>query len=372
VTGDPIPPEEFAAAVRGLDAERFASFVGALRAGTAEEVRVDPPVVTVGSEPTTRLLAVAADGAVPDDADADAVVLADGDPSEWDLPAVGPDALRRRLLYALPADEADAVAERCLGRPARSAGPDTDDGHPSPDGREAGFPGGILGGLAGRVGREGVAVVALVVLLVAGGAVALVGGGSGPDESETVEPISPDVVVPEDDRRSVAANGSDTPAAGTPLPAERPLPSGNASPETDLNGSDFDSDRYAGLEPTCNRSYLHVVQIQMNALRFNDNETNDGIRTVRRFASPQNREGVSYSELVRVVNSRSYDAMLTYDSVEYLPERTGEDSARVRVVTRENEVVTGRFLFRLSRQEGGEYDGCWMTDGVLASNAYPF
>jgi len=110
----------------------------------------------------------------------------------------------------------------------------------------------------------------------------------------------------------------------------------------------------------------------MNALRFNDNETNDGIRTVRRFASPQNREGVSYSELVRVVNSRSYDAMLTYDSVEYLPERTGEDSARVRVVTRENEVVTGRFLFRLSRQEGGEYDGCWMTDGVLASNAYPF
>ena len=120
--------------------------------------------------------------------------------------------------------------------------------------------------------------------------------------------------------------------------------------------------------PTCDRSSLLVVQIQMNALKYNNDTTNDGIRTVRRFASPRNRQTIAtVDEFVRTIRSPTYSPMLSYDSVRYTPVQESDDYAQVQVLTRENDTVTGQYYFRLRNVDGGEYDGCWMTDAVVAT-----
>ena len=179
------------------------------------------------------------------------------------------------------------------------------------------------------------------------------GAGTGPASGDDPGAVTPNRTG-ERNQGGREATPEELPAAETPTPTPREETAGSPG-----------ADRYADLEPTCNRSYLHVVQIQMNALKYNDNEKNDGIRTVRRFASPRNREAVgSLEQYVRIIESDTYAPMLTYDSAEYAPRRTGADTADVRVVTRENGNVTGRYVFRLGKQEDNEYDGCWMTEGV--------
>jgi hypothetical protein len=132
-------------------------------------------------------------------------------------------------------------------------------------------------------------------------------------------------------------------------------------------GIDGTRERNVAPEPTCTRSPLLVVQIQMNALKHNDNATNDGIRTVRRFASPRNRRVVgSFERLVSTVRSPTFAPMLTYESVRYAPGTVDERSALVNVTTYADGNATGRYAFFLSKQAGSTYDGCWMTDGVQA------
>jgi len=135
--------------------------------------------------------------------------------------------------------------------------------------------------------------------------------------------------------------------------------------------------RNTALSPTCERSALQVVQIQMNALRYNDNATNDGIRTLRAFASPENRQVVGpVGEYVELFETARYGPMLTYDTAEYSVPETADGTAAVEVVTREDGTVTGRYEFRLVRVGGGSattnsslgsVDDCWMTDAVTAS-----
>lgn len=138
-----------------------------------------------------------------------------------------------------------------------------------------------------------------------------------------------------------------------------------------------EAERNTALSPTCERSSLQVVQIQMNALRYNDNATNDGIRTLRAFASPENRELVgSTGEYVELFETPLYAPMLTYDTAQYSVPEIADGEATVEVVTRENGSVTGRYEFRLVRVGGGsgdtdsslgDVDDCWMTDAVAAS-----
>ena len=64
---EPIPPAEFSAALEALNRAAFASFVGELRAVTADEVDVDPPLVTVRTGETRTELLVGPCLARPDD-----------------------------------------------------------------------------------------------------------------------------------------------------------------------------------------------------------------------------------------------------------------------------------------------------------------
>ena len=127
--------------------------------------------------------------------------------------------------------------------------------------------------------------------------------------------------------------------------------------------------RYVGLHPTCNRPPGLVVKIQLGALRQNDATLNKGIRTVWRFASPGTRRSTGpYPQFVELLNSSRYRPMFEYTRAVYEPLEVENGTARQRVTLTTPSGSTATYEFRLSKQSGGEYDGCWMTDGVLRTD----
>ena len=369
---EPIPLAEFTAALESLDRAAFASFVGELRAVTADEVVVDPPLVTVRTGETRTELLVGAPDADPGiDPDAiDGIVTRVEEPSDVDADAtvITPSDLRQRLLWALRVDEAQALCDRTLGVPAYSTRYADSPPAPEPNARDPARQNPPQGeSPPSWVGRPVVLVGLLALLVLAAGAGAVYVAGAG--DSVTAVLGGEDAVT--DDTATDAeplGDGGDS----ANLTVVRTIDEGDGAGETDADaGSDqprvtASATRDVGLEPTCNRSYLHVVQIQMNALKYNNETTNDGIRTVRRFASPSNRRAVgSVSDYARLISDGSYAPMLSWDSVRYTPERVS-DTAWVEVITFENATETGRYEFRLStsRTDTERYEGCWMTESV--------
>ncbi|RAW45896.1 hypothetical protein DQW50_06710 [Halorubrum sp. 48-1-W] len=344
---------------------------------------------------------------------------------------VSSDDLRERLLYALPMADAESVCERFLGVPARSGSYDR-----RPVGRgSTGETDGTAGAAGNRVaegrtaddrltadrgtgsvstaqestvsssdprpdiaasrprqrdgdarrGRLAVAVVVVLLFATIAGAASLTdqslsdgvgdrldpdgepmpaSGGDTVDGSEGVGESSDSSSTDSTGSVDVGDSGTDTGVTDSGGPFAD-------SGETDRNGSA--AERATALEPTCERGPLHVVQIQMNALRYNDPATNDGIRTTRRFASPRNRQAVSTFEgFVEIFDGTSYAPMLSHDSVRYTPLGIDGDRATVRVVTYEDSSATGRYEFRLRKMNASDgsstgYDGCWMTDSVAVT-----
>ena len=365
-----------------------------------------------------------------DVADADAVVVGPTGPTGGIAAEVQtPDDLRRRLLYALPPDTAESVAAEWLGVPARAASyeqsagegagdapepasepggngsePRPPTGSPATTGERGWVPGETdqsradngpgdpdpstgtstpnrgpdrLGSTGGSrsMGSPSVAQTTLVVAVVA---VLLGGVGSvvyvaelSPDGdagafADTVA-VETDGLSESDIRRRSRGSIDESGAVTSPETTGTPPSAGGGTGMPSATDG-VEPNRNVRPVPTCNRSPLLVVQIQVNALQYNNNTTNDGIRTVRRFASPQNRQAIeTFDEFVRTIQNPLYNPLLSYDSVEYTPSQSSGDYAQIRVVTRENDSVTGQYYFRLRQVEGGQYDGCWMTDAVVRS-----
>ena len=342
-----------------------------------------------------------------------------------------PADLRRQLLYAASPEAAASIAEECLGVPARAAsyapeptpspGPDESvppaggdaDGNTPGSGSDSGSssgsgpPGeatapetrgtGVAGpaseddaddprpGSADRppsepadgsrapatLGAAGVAVVAVsvaMILAVAGGVVyaaEVAPDGDAGAFAAAAPAASTDGGLSEAEirRRSRAPIDDSGAITGTSTAS----PDGEASLRPLEGPNDTEANRNVRPVPTCERSFLAVVQLQMNALKYNNDTTNDGIRTVRRFASPQNRQTIrTFDEFARVIKSPTYSPMLSYDSAQFTPLQSSDDYAQVQVRTRENGNVTGQYYFRLRKAEGGDYDGCWTTDAVVS------
>ena len=454
MTGNnPITADAFATAVESLDRDAFAAFVGEVYGATADAVDVDGPRVTVSTDgrPTELLAVSAADEGVAADG-ADAVVVASesllDDAPGIDAEVVTPADLRERLLYAVPTAEANAITDRTLGLPVRSATYDPVPGHTHDAGDAAGGEddrGGDQGGApsatsesaaansppsartppdsersqprdrptdsgdavrgsgetattaapgdretaadradtgipAGRSDtgtptdwsypRRAVAVVAAVALLTAAVGAGFVAGTAGVGGPDGIAGIGGgEQSSPADSDAAGSTNDSDDEGDTTDDATNTA-----AITDGDLSG---DAARNTNLSPTCERSSLQVVQIQMNALRYNDNATNDGIRTLRAFASPENKEVVgSVEKYAELFDSPQYAPMLTYDTAQYSVPVIDDGTAEVEVVTRENGSVTGRYVFRLERITGGsaggdvilgDVDDCWMTDAVAAA-----
>lgn len=121
-------------------------------------------------------------------------------------------------------------------------------------------------------------------------------------------------------------------------------------------------------QPTPELTPSEVVRIQLDALQHNDQPgSEDGVKTAWNFASPGNKQATGpLPRFIRMVHNPTYEQM-----IDHRQHRLGQlklVNQRIAVV---NAILTAAdgtpayFQFQLSRQEGGPYDGCWMTDAVL-------
>jgi len=223
------------------------------------------------------------------------------------------------------------------------------------------------------------AVVAVALLVAVAVGAATVGDGLTPGGTDGVTDAEGAEPVDSSPAGSGAPDRSDEDYGDYATAVIDDVADGTASTDDGdpTNGTAGETARNTAVAPTCERSALNVVQVQMNAFRYNDNATNDGIRAARAFASPANRRAVgSVEQFISLFDTPSYAPMLTYDTAEYSVPRVGNETAEIEVVTRENGSVTGRYEFRLVRVPGGgagtsadlgDADDCWMTSSVRAA-----
>ena len=128
----------------------------------------------------------------------------------------------------------------------------------------------------------------------------------------------------------------------------------------------------ASLMPSPDLSPVGVVTAQLRALQSVSAAPQPGgadspaLSAAWRFASPSNREAIGSIEQFEVM-LRSPEYALLLAAVDFkvaTPRIDGDQAALlVRVVAAHGEAAT--YGWTLSRQRGGEYDGCWLTDAVV-------
>ena len=119
-------------------------------------------------------------------------------------------------------------------------------------------------------------------------------------------------------------------------------------------------------EPSPEMTPEEVVRVQVEALRQNDEPYDGaGIEAAWRFASPANRRATGplprFAEMIEL----GYADMLGFERAEYGPMRVEGGQAAQWVTLVQADGSRSAYVFGLSRQEGGPYDGCWMTDAVV-------
>ncbi len=328
-------------------------------------------VVAERSEPVseTRRLLVSTGERPPDEQNVDVVVTPDGSvPVDTDIAVIDAADIRDRALYGANRSATAETFRRHLGhelavnphgdgsdsvstpeKEERSPADTTDNGEDTDtalenDGAEdtetpekppeASDPNVVTAGRA--------AGALLVVALVVGGVGFAAGAGMLP----------PGTVL--EDRP--VSNVTDA----TPTPDQDTVPNGNA-------------ERYASIQPTCERPPALVIKIQVDAFGQNEEFTgNDGIWTAYRFASPENKATTGpQASFVRLIKQQ-YAIMLRHESVEYGPIRpqngenqeNGSRTLTQRVTLTDENGTESTFLWSVERQESGKYDGCWMTSSV--------
>jgi hypothetical protein len=387
MTDAPGSPAEFEQAFAAADPATQTAFVADLWAVLGWETSVEGNVVVADrSEPTseTRRLLVSPGEHPPAEADVDVLVTPDGSvPTGFDIPAIGAAGIRDRALYGAdrsatapvfrhhldrelstdpPGDGSDPGSPSdAKGEPPSSAAveqpPVTDEDGP-PEGTDDATEGTTDASHEVGAGDDGppgesedasdrnvvtagrVAVTLLAVVLVVGG----VGFAAG---------MLPPLSLLENQETNAGVNTTATPDRDV-------VPNGSAA-------------RYASLRPTCERPPELVIKIQVGAFGRNSELDGDGgIWTAYRFASPENRATTGPQvSFVRLIKQR-YAIMLRHESVEYgdaqlEAEGGGENTSRTltqRVTLTDGNGTETAFLWSVSKQEGGEYDGCWMTSGV--------
>ncbi|MDW8465808.1 MAG: DUF4864 domain-containing protein [Chloroherpetonaceae bacterium] len=107
-----------------------------------------------------------------------------------------------------------------------------------------------------------------------------------------------------------------------------------------------------------------VVRIQLRALKHNDS-SNHGIAVTYRFASPDNKLYTGpLPRFIQMLHNPLYAPMLNYETEEIGEIKKKGNYAEQKVVLIDKTGRAYTYLFMLSKQEEGDYKGCWMTDGV--------
>ena len=120
-------------------------------------------------------------------------------------------------------------------------------------------------------------------------------------------------------------------------------------------------------DPSPEWTPAEVVRFQVEALQRNDDPYPDaGIATAFQFASPGNRAATGpLDRFAEMVHGPGYRDMLGFARAEFGPIQVEGDQAVQEVTLVQPDGRRATFLFGLSRQAGGDCDGCWMTDAVV-------
>jgi len=129
----------------------------------------------------------------------------------------------------------------------------------------------------------------------------------------------------------------------------------------------LDETRHEHSQPNPTLSPAQVIGLQLQALKQNDTPRPDaGIAVAFGFASPANQAATGPLErFILLVHSPVYQAMLNFRAVQRGAMIIADDQAQETVMLLDARGKTAVFVFALSRQAGGPYDRCLMTDGVL-------
>ena len=121
-----------------------------------------------------------------------------------------------------------------------------------------------------------------------------------------------------------------------------------------------------GPEPSPDLAPAEVVRIQVEALQHNDDPHPDaGIATTFRFASPANQIATGpLGRFAQMVKGPIYGDLLDFAQADFGRIAVDGDRAAQRVTLTHDDGRRAVYVFALSRQDGGPFDGCWMTDGV--------
>lgn len=109
-----------------------------------------------------------------------------------------------------------------------------------------------------------------------------------------------------------------------------------------------------------------VVQAMLAALKKNSDQ---GLAELYRFSSPGNREKTGPLESFRSMIREGFPDMLGHRESRPGPPLIDGDRAMMPVEVLGSDAQVHRYIFLLSRQDGGDCKGCWMADAVVNSDA---
>jgi hypothetical protein len=109
-----------------------------------------------------------------------------------------------------------------------------------------------------------------------------------------------------------------------------------------------------------------VVRIVINALANNDRPFTDaGIATTFAFASPANKVNTGpLQKFAQMIRTPAYGIMIDHVDHEFSEVVLMGNQAYEMVKINDSSGTEVIFAFRLSQQQGGEFDEMWMTDAV--------
>ena len=119
---------------------------------------------------------------------------------------------------------------------------------------------------------------------------------------------------------------------------------------------------HPGLDPP------QVVQAMLAAMKKN---TDQGIAELYKFSSPGNRQKTGPLENFRAMIREGFPDMLGHREARTGPPLIDGDRAMMPVEVVGSDSQTHRYIFLLSRQDGGDCKGCWMADAVVNSDDDP-
>jgi Domain of unknown function (DUF4864) len=121
------------------------------------------------------------------------------------------------------------------------------------------------------------------------------------------------------------------------------------------------------LAPDPKYSAEEVVKIQLQALQHNDQPAADnGVAVAFRFASPANQKLTGpLDRFIKMVKTPTYAPLVNSKSIDFGDIHNDDSAAQQLVHVTTPDGQDAFYIFILHKQTDGQFQNCWMTDGVV-------